>query len=99
MDKEPKPVSPEELELSYSVPTVIVNRFLVSTTPSTPGTVRIAFGESNAPELPTHYRVALQLTAFDANELKDLLERLLTPFEEEIRATHEVLDNAGSEGR
>ena len=88
-------VSEEEMETSYTVPTVVVNRYLVSTLPTNPGRVRIAFGESAGADRIS-YRLAVQMTAYEANELKEILETLLVPFHAEIEALKKEISGGGS---
>jgi len=81
MSEPVRPVTVDEIAASYAVPTVIVNRFLVTTQPSH---FRIAFGESVSPDHPINYRIAVQLTPGEAEELKLILEKLLDPFKEDL---------------
>lgn len=71
-------VTQEEMRATYIVPTVAINRFVVSTNPVS---IRIAFGETLYPEDQVNWRIALSLTHFEAIELKDVLASLLAPFE------------------
>lgn len=78
-DKEqPKPVTHDQVSETFAVPTVVVNRFLVTTNPDR---VRIVFGESYSPDHATFHRVAVQLTPWEADELRVVLEELLKPFQ------------------
>lgn len=73
-------VSPDEMRATYAVPTITVNRFVVSTNPAQ---VRIAFGETLYVEDQINWRVALSLSPYEAIELKAALSKLLAPFEEQ----------------
>jgi hypothetical protein len=74
-------VSVDEIVESFSVPTVVVNRFLVTTQPDH---FRIAFGEVATDQQPISYRMAIRLTPWEAQELKRVLETLLEPFEADM---------------
>lgn len=90
MAYKPLPVDDDIMRASYAVPSVAVNRFLVSTSPAS---FRLAFGESYQRSDQIAWRVALTMSPFEAYELSKLLEELLQPFRAEIE---EVLD--GSSG-
>ena len=75
------PVSPEELDVSFSGPAPSVNRFFVNLSASG---VRIAFTEQ-VPNSSKHYfRSAAILTIADALELHKVLHNLLAPFEQAV---------------
>lgn len=74
-------VTNEEMRSTYNVPTVITNRFVVSTNPAN---VRIAFGETLYPDDTVNWRIALSLSHFEALELKEVLSNLLAPFEAQL---------------
>jgi hypothetical protein len=78
----PRPVDDTEMDATYSVPTLIVNRFVVATTNQN---TRIAFGEARL-EAPTTYRVALSMTTFEAFELLKVMETLLEPYREQFES-------------
>lgn len=63
-------VSPEFMAETYSVPTVIANRFIVSVTD---GGVRLVYGEAPPGQEGIYFRGAVQMTAFEALELAKLL--------------------------
>lgn len=73
-----KPVSaPDEfMEMSYSVPTVTINRFLVS---GHGEMVRIAIGESRTPESQTNFRGAIAISRYQAWELAKIIQQFLGP--------------------
>jgi hypothetical protein len=79
----PLPVNDDLMESTYSVPTVVANRFVVSTTPQS---FRLVFGESRTSNSPINWRVALSLTPFEAYELSRVLEALLVPFKADIES-------------
>lgn len=84
-------VTPDELRATFSVPTVVVNRFLVSTNPVQ---IRIAFGESLNLEDEVNWRVALSLTPYEANELQIVLSKLL-----EVYTQPETPAETGTDGK
>ena len=82
MEKNIRNVEKEGIEVSYIVPTVTCNRFLVTTAPDY---CRIAFGESAYPDSPIHYRVAVGMTIWEAEELRDILDTLLKQYADNSR--------------
>mgnify|MGYP003634252316 CR=1 FL=1 len=92
-DDRPKLVSHEQVAETFAIPTINVNRFLVT---AHPDRFRIAFGESFTPEHPTFHRLAVQMTPWEANELRMVLEELLVPFQAQIKEMKAA--NDGSDG-
>lgn len=88
MDDTFRPVTDDEMDATYAVPTVVVNRFVISTTPNH---FRLAFGETRAGTGPINWRIALSMNPGEAYELRNILNRLLEPFEKDITA---ALQNA-----
>lgn len=78
------PVDDEFMEATFAVPTVTVNKFVVSTNP---GAFRIAFGEARAYGSNINWRIALSMSPMEAFELREVLNQLLEPFKEEIDRT------------
>ncbi|MEQ1944230.1 hypothetical protein ABMA32_17590 [Mesorhizobium sp. VNQ89] len=87
MKYEPRNVSDDELETSYTVPTAISNTFVLRDIGN--GAIRIAFGERRDPNSPAHYRVALALPREQAFELKLILGKLLEQYEPELEKDFE----------
>ncbi|UVC08681.1 hypothetical protein IHQ71_26730 [Rhizobium sp. TH2] len=98
MYEKPKTVSADDLSASYAVPTAVVDRFLVSTEGGVPGKFRIAFGETMGPSGHVAYRVAIQMTPLQAYDLKNVLQSLLEPFQEEIDAIMGAGDGDQTQG-
>lgn len=96
MEYKPLPVSDDLMEETFGAANAIVNRFIVS---STPDLFRIAFGESRLPNSKIHWRVALSMKPAQAAELRDVLNSLLKPFEEDAarRAIAEALIRSGAQ--
>lgn len=82
MDNTRRPVLADEIAGSYVVPTIAINRFLVTT--HTNG-VRIAFGESAYLDSPIVYRTAMMMSHAEAEELKNVLDILLRQLTDEAR--------------
>lgn len=82
MEHKSKSVSDDEMRSSYTVPTAIVNRFIVSTNTNR---FRLAFGETLNFDDPVNWRIALSLTPLEAWELRNILNDLLKPFESDIQ--------------
>jgi hypothetical protein len=72
-----------DLEVSFSGPATLVNRFIVTFHPSG---VRIGLLERRAPEAASEFRTAILLSYQDAIELKNLLSVMLKPVEESFLA-------------
>lgn len=87
-------VTVEEIRESFSVPTITVNRFLISTNPAQ---VRVAFGETLSPDDPVNWRVALSLTPYEAWELKQVLTKLMEPFEPQFATAGTEADGQDAE--
>ncbi|WP_217577242.1 hypothetical protein [Mesorhizobium sp. GbtcB19] len=75
------PVDDEFMETTYAVPTIVTNRFVVSTTSTN---FRLVFGDSRVFNGKINWRIALSMTPMEAYELRAVLNNLLKPFEAEI---------------
>lgn len=75
-------VTPEEMEATYGVTAIYVNRFVMLTNPSG---LRIAFGEQYDEDNPPHYRTAVFLGPHDAIELLNVLEGLISGARDKMR--------------
>lgn len=74
-----KILTPQEIEHSFSVPSLAVNKWNIQ---PISGGLRIAFGE-RAPNTTTDYwRVAITVSLFDATNLYKLLQHMVKSFEE-----------------
>ena len=73
------PVSPEEMDVSFSGPAPSANRFFVNLSANG---VRIAFTERVPNSSKNYFRSAAILTIGDAIELHKALRNLLAPFEQ-----------------
>jgi hypothetical protein len=71
--------SEEELKSVLDGPAVYSNKFFVSIG----AVVRITFSEQ-LPDLPPNFRSAVVLSSQDAIELKNLLQEMLAPIEEQL---------------
>ena len=73
-------VTPEEMAGTYFVPTLSVNQFVANVVGNN---LRIAFGE-RMPDGGSIYRTAVSMTTFEAFELRNVLNALLAPNEQEF---------------
>lgn len=91
------PVDDEMMDETYVVPTVVVNRFVVSTTQTS---FRVVFGESRDFGGRINWRLGVSMSPFEAYELRDVLDRLLEPFKDNIEAaiTENRAAQAGRDG-
>jgi len=89
------PVDEDFMEETFAVPTVQVNKFVVSTNP---GVFRIAFGESRVFGSKVNWRIALSMSPIEAHELREVLDQLLEPFKEEIETTIANFEAAKADG-
>ncbi len=78
MSEAPLNIEGSELEIAYSGPAFVANRIYVTFG----GVVRITFAEQSAPDATPHFRTAVGLNPQDAIELRNLLTRMLQPFEQ-----------------
>ena len=78
---------PEELDISFSGPAVLANRCFVNLGPAG---ARITFTEQREPELPVNYRAAVILSYQDAISLWKLMERMLSPIEQQLEAAKQA---------
>lgn len=69
-------VSTEFMNGTYSVPTIIVNRFVIS---HANGGARLVVGEAPPLSDDINHRVALQMSYAEAAELLDLLRDFINP--------------------
>lgn len=88
----PQSVTPEIMQDTYSVPTIVVNRFVISTSPNS---FRVVFGESYGEKV--HYRVGVSMTPLEAYDLKNLLESLLIPFAQDIENVISTFEKAAAD--
>ena len=77
------PVDDQTMDETYAVPTVVVNRFVVSTNPTT---FRVVFGESRDIGSRINWRVGVSMSPFEAYELRGVLDKLLEPFKDNLDA-------------
>ena len=89
------PVSPEELDVSFSGPAPSVNRFFVNLSASG---VRIAFTEQVPKSRKNYFRSAATLTIGDAIQLHRVLHNLLAPFEQTVDQAPKEEAKASSDG-
>jgi hypothetical protein len=83
MHIEPYQPNSEEMEAGFAIPAIVVNRYM--TTIHANG-MRIAFGEGAFPDSPINYRTAVFLTHEEAEDLKNIIDKLLKTHAEEIAA-------------
>ena len=89
------PVSPEELDVSFSGPAPAANRFFVNLSA---GGVRIAFTEQVPNSSKNYFRSAAVLSVGDAIELHKVLRNLLAPFEQAVDQAQKEEAQASSDG-
>lgn len=68
-------VTTQELDRSFSVPTLMANRFMLN---AMGGGIRIAFAENPGPDFPDYFRYAVLISREDAESLRDVLTDILT---------------------
>ena len=83
-------LSAEEMEPTYMVPSLSVNRWFIQPTSSG---IRLAFGETAAGTPNIYWRVAITLAPQDAVRLYKLLQHMVRPFDE-TQSTKEGVSEA-----
>ena len=84
-------VSDEEMEAAYSVPAQLVSRFVLTVVPTG---IRIAFGELVLLNKVALFRSAVAMSPEEAVELRDLLTKMLAPYEDHMRNQAKASTNA-----
>jgi hypothetical protein len=82
-DRAPRDVPPEEVAAAFSGPAVLANKFYLTTMPAG---ARLAFCEQRQTSSLPEFRAAVIISVQDAVELMHLLNRMIGPIEEQIKA-------------
>ena len=82
-----RPLTPEEVAPSFSVPAFTANKFVVQPMDVT---IRIAFGEEAPNTTTTYYRFAVTLSNRDAVNLYHVLKDSLSAYEDAGKAIAEA---------
>ena len=90
------PISPEELDVSFSGPAPAANRFFINLSA---GGVRIAFTEQVPNSSKNYFRSAAVLSIGDAIELHKVLRNLLAPFEQAAEKAQQEEEQATPDAR
>ena len=87
-----RPLTPEEVEPSFSVPALSANKFVIQPMDMA---IRIAFGEEAPNTASTHYRFAVTLSKRDAVDLYRVLRWSLREYEDAVAKAEQPAEAPG----